>query len=296
MIISASRRTDIPCAYSEWMLNRLKAGYVLMRNPMNRTQVGRVSLDRSSVDGIVFWTKDAENLAKRLDEVDGMGYQYGFQYTITPYGSELERFLRPKKEIMDNFRELADRLGSRKMVWRYDPILLNEKYTEAFHREAFARMCEQLAGYTQRVIISFVDDYAKLKGRGIRELSEGEMERLAFGIGKVARRYGLRIQTCCEGMDLRAFGIEKGGCLDAEWLEEICGRPLEWKADKGQRNGCGCMQSVDIGAYDTCPNGCLYCYANRREETAAANYAAHDPKGELLTGKIRPEDRIYDRK
>ena len=296
MILSASRRTDIPCWYSEWFLNRLHAGYVLVRNPMNAAQVSRVSLSPDTVDCIVFWTKDAGPMMGRLSEIEKMGYPYCFQYTITPYGKELERRLRAKEEILANFIELSDRIGAGRMVWRYDPILLNGDWTAERHEEALSRMCERLAGYADRVVVSFVDLYTRLKRTDLQEVGEREAKKLAAAIGRAAKRHGLRVQTCCEDWDLRKYGIERGGCLDERLLEQTCGCRLSLKRDKGQRNGCGCMESVDIGAYHTCPNGCLYCYANQNDARALENQRSHDPAGELLYGRVKETDRVYERR
>ena len=296
MILSASRRTDIPCWYSEWFVNRLHAGYVLVRNPMNASQISRVPLNPETVDCIAFWTRDAGPMMKRLGEIEKMGYPYCFQYTITPYGKELEGGLRQKEEILDNFLELSERIGPGRMVWRYDPILLTGEWTVERHGEAFLRMCERLSGYTDRVVISFVDLYAKLRGTELKEVGEEQVRKLGQIIGKEAAACGIRVQTCCESWDLQEYGIEKGGCLDERLLEQTCGRGLSLKQDKGQRNGCGCMASVDIGAYNTCPNGCLYCYANRSRTLALKNLKKHDPDGELMCGRLRKTDRIYDRK
>ena len=296
MILSVSRRTDIPCWYSEWFLNRLRSGYVLVRNPMNASQISRIILKPDTVDCIVFWTKDAGPMMERLTEIEEMGYPYCFQYTITPYGKELEPGLRAKEEIRDNVCRLSDRIGMQRMVWRYDPILTVQGWTVERHAEAFSRICKRLSGYTGRVVVSFVDLYIKLKRLKLREVEEGEIRALAEGIGSAADRYGLQVQTCCEEWDLGEYGIERGGCIDRKLLEQTCGCRLELKTDKGQRRGCGCMESIDVGAYNTCPNGCLYCYANRNPAQVRENQTRHDPRGELLCGRVKETDRIYDRK
>ena len=296
MILSASRRTDIPCWYSEWFVKRLRAGSVLVRNPMNASQISRIPLNPDVVDCIVFWTKDAGPMMGRLAEIEKMGYPYCFQYTITPYGKELESGLRTKKEILENFLELSERIGPGRMVWRYDPILLTGEWTLGRHEEAFSRMCGLLAGHADRVVVSFIDLYAKLKRTEVKEIGEEQVRQLAQMIGRIAGAHGMRIQTCCEGWDLREYGIEQGGCLDERLLEQTCGCGLDLKPDRGQRKGCGCMESIDVGAYHTCPNGCLYCYANRSRTQALENQAKHDPAGELLYGSVRETDRIYERK
>lgn len=296
MIISASRRTDIPCFYSEWFLQRLQAGYVLTRNPMNYSQVSRVSLSKDVVDCIVFWTKDATNMLDKLKYIDEMGYRYCFQYTITPYGPDIEQNLQPKDKIIDNFRYLSSLIGRHRMLWRYDPIIVNENYTIDYHKESFEKMCESLSAYTDRVIFSFVDLYAKIRLRGIQEISLETMEVLAEAIGATARKYGIEVQSCCEDYDLTTFGIHQGGCIDPSVIEKVCGYKLNLKPDKGQRKNCNCIESIDIGAYNTCLNGCVYCYANLNDKTTKLNYRSHNTSAEFLLGERKVTDNIYDRK
>lgn len=296
MILSVSRRTDIPRFYSDWLINRIRAGYVLFRNPMNHSQVSRVSLDPAVVDCIVFWTKDASPLPGKLPELDARGFRYCFQYTITPYGRDIEPNLPPKGELVENFRQLSAAVGRERMRWRYDPILLSDKYTPVFHKEAFEELCERLSEYTDTAVISFIDLYAKIQQTGLHAVPPETVEALSAFIGQTAKKYGLRVQTCCEKYDLRAHGIEPGACLEKAFLEKACGYPLELKPDKGQRQGCGCVQSIDIGTYNTCPGGCAYCYATIKLQTAKANYSGHDPQSEFLLGTLRQGDKIYDRK
>ena len=301
MILSASRRTDIPCYYAEWLLNRLRAGYALTRNPMNPAQISRVPLSPEVVDCIVFWTKDAKNLLPYLDELDRMGYMYYFQFTLTPYGRGLETNLRDKADIENTFIALSEKIGPERVLWRYDPIILNDELTPDYHRREFSRLCERLSPYTRRVTISFVDIYAKLLNRPavkenlIRAVSPGEIASLSEFIGKTARAFGLYPCACCENADLSAYGIERASCVDGLLIEKLCGRPLDLPPDKNQRPGCGCAESVDIGAYDTCLNGCVYCYANNGEAAALRRHTAHDPCGELLFGSVSGE-RIVERK
>lgn len=296
MIISASRRTDIPCYYSEWFINRLKAGYVLTRNPMNHSQVSRVSLSKDVVDCIVFWTKDATNIIDKLKDIDKLGYKYCFQYTITPYGLDLEQNLRPKDQIIDNFKYLSSLLGKQRMLWRYDPIIVNEKYTVDYHKEYFEKICERLSPYTERVIISFVDLYSKIRLKGIQEIPTEKIEALAEAVGATAQKYDLMVQSCCEIYDLTKFGIHRGGCIDLSFIEKVCSYSLNLKTDKGQRKNCNCIESIDIGAYNTCLNGCLYCYANFSEETVKENYKSHNSSAEFLLGERKSTDNVYNRK
>lgn len=296
MIISASRRTDIPCYYSEWFVKRLQAGYVLTRNPMNHSQVSRVSLSKDVVDCIVFWTKDATNILDKLKYIEELEYKFCFQYSITPYDLDIEKNLRPKEQIIENFQFLGSLLGKHRVLWRYDPIIINEKYTVDYHKEYFEKMCASLFSYTERVIISFVDLYAKIRLKGIREIPLEKIEILSESLGATARKYNLIIQSCCEHYDLTKFNIHQGGCIDLSVIEKVCGYRLNLKPDKGQRKNCNCIESIDIGAYNTCLNGCLYCYANFSEETVKANHISHNASAEFLLGERKATDNVYDRK
>lgn len=294
MILSASRRTDIPCCYSDWLLNRLREGCVMVRNPLNPRQVSRISLSPDVVDAIVFWSKDPTPLLPKLDAVDAMGYRYLFQFTITPYDRAMEPGLRDREERMRTFSALSRRLGPDSLVWRYDPILVSEDYSVDYHRKQFTALCEKLAGYTDEVVISFVDCYRKL-GKRVRPVQPEDIASLAAFIGETAARFGFSVRACCENMDLTPYGIAPSACIDRKRLERVCGAPLSTGPDKNQRTGCGCCESVDIGAYDTCPNGCLYCYANRSTASIQRNLSLHDPASPLLVGNLRPDDRVTDR-
>jgi hypothetical protein len=295
MIISASRRTDIPCYFSEWFMNRLKAGYVLTRNPMNHA-ISKITLSPDSADCIVFWTKDAANIMPNLNAIDNMGYKYYFQFTLTPYNRDIEKNLREKADIENTFIELSRRIGKERVLWRYDPVILNETLTIAYHIEHFTRLCDLLHEYTESVTISFVDIYSKLKTNLIRKITDDEIAELGIFIGQTSKNYGLSAKACSEKTDLTAYGIKKASCIDKAVIEKICGCPLDLKADKNQRDGCGCYESIDIGAYNTCLNGCVYCYANDSTATTERRHGSHDPDGELLVGTIKSDEKIIERK
>lgn len=300
MIISASRRTDIPSYYSEWLLNRFREGFVLTRNPMNHGQISRVPLSLQLIDCIVFWTKDPGNILERLQELDRMGYPYYFQFTITPYGRDMERNLRDKKDIVDTFITLSKRLGRERVLWRYDPVILNEILTLDYHRHEFEKLCRQLCGYTDVCTISFVDLYPKLsrvvKDGLLRDIQEEEMLQLAEFFCETGKKYGIEIRACSEKTDLSSCGIRPAACIDRELVQKICGYPLSVKPDKNQRPGCGCIQSIDIGAYNTCGNGCIYCYANFSENLVSKNMEGHDPKSDILIGTVGPGEIVKERK
>ena len=296
MILSASRRTDIPCYYSEWFMNRLRAGYVLVRNPMNHAQISKIILTPDIVDCIVFWTKDPLHLMPYLQEIDSMGYSYYFQFTITPYGKELEQNLRPKTQIMDTFIALSERIGKDRVVWRYDPIILNSAMDIPFHMEVFEEMSTKLSSYTDMAVISFVDMYPKLHTPLVQKIDHDQMPELAAQIARIGLRHGIQVTACCEQIDLSLDGVVRSSCIDRTRIERIIGCPLDVKEDRNQRSGCGCYESIDIGAYDTCGNGCVYCYANRGANAAIRNLERHDPEGEFLIGFRRPDELIKERK
>jgi hypothetical protein len=284
MILSASRRTDIPAYYSEWLVNRLHAGYVLTRNPMNHTQVSKVILNPDIIDCIVFWTKDPLNMLDKLDTIDKPGYRYYFQFTLTPYDKSVEKRLRDKEEIIKTFCQLSDRIGKDKVVWRYDPVILNGVFDFIFHKEQFTRLCSKLCRHTEQCIISFVDIYSKLRTDILREISMDERAELGRMISSTAKDFGITVKACCENSYLSEYGIEQASCIDKLLIERICGYSPDIKRDRNQRDSCRCFESIDIGAYNTCKNGCLYCYATFNRGTANKNFSMHDPDSPLLVG------------
>ncbi len=299
MILSASRRTDIPNYYSEWLARRLRAGFLCVRNPMNFRQVSRIALNPNVIDCIVFWTKNPAPMLPYLDEY--RRYMYYFQFTLTGYGKDIEPGLPDKRRILiPAFCELADRIGRDRVIWRYDPIFLSDHYTLDYHVKAFTRIAEALAGRTRRVVISFLDDYEKtkrnMKGINIQGLTKEKMWRLAHSFAVIAGRYGMEIQTCAEKIDLSEYGITHGACIDREYIEHLLGCRLRAGKDHGQRPECRCMESVEIGSYHTCRNGCRYCYANYSDGRVQARIRDFDVDSPILCGKMEPEDRITERK
>lgn len=298
MIISASRRTDIPAFYSEWFYKRLEEGFVVTRNPFNANQLTKIRLDSDVVDAIVLWTKNAKPMLERLDELDATGIPYYFQFTITPYGRDLEPHLPANKTgLIETFKALSERIGPERVIWRYDPILFSEKYSMGFHKRAFAKCAGLLEGSAARVVISFLDmDYNNAKNiqsLGISDGTADEKNELAAYIADIARGYGMTVETCAEEIDLDACGIKHGHCVDADLIERIAGKSLSIRGrgkDKNQRLLCGCIGSTDIGVYNTCLHGCAYCYANYSQGSIRANCEKHDPESAVLIGTCSPED------
>ncbi|MEG2266181.1 MAG: DUF1848 domain-containing protein [Acinetobacter sp.] len=306
MIISASRRTDIPKYYSDWLLNRIDEGYVDVRNPMYASQVSRYSLSPEIVDGIVFWTKDPAPMLKRLDAFSD--YNYYFQFSLTPYGKDIESNLPNKHELIKTFKELSSRIGSDRINWRYDPILLNSKYSMEYQIQAFEKIAADLNGYTKKVTISFIDEY-NFGGRSVyaslqtEEIAASQQNFIAEKISGIARANGMAVDTCAEKIDLMKYGIEHARCVDGRIFEKLNGCKLsrlktryeELAKDAAQRKECLCVDSIDIGWPNTCLNGCKYCYATSSEVELSNNMKNYSPKSSLLCGEIDEQnDRLTD--
>lgn len=300
MIVSASRRTDIPAFYSEWFYKRLEEGYLYVRNPMNPKQVSELHLNKETVDCFVFWTKNPGPMMDRLDVLDAMGYPYYFQFTLTSYGSDVEPGLPDKSGLITVFRTLSRRIGPERVVWRYDPILMGGIYDVEYHCQCFEELCSRLSGYTQNCVISFLDMYAKIKRNmehmGIHTVDIGTIRLLAASLSSIASRYSIHVQTCSEDMDLLEYGIKRGKCIDDDLIAKITGRSLDVKKDDTQRAVCGCVKSVDIGSYHTCAYLCRYCYANLSPHQVQENRRQHDPASPLITGSLRGDEKITLRK
>lgn len=294
MIVSVSRRTDIPAFYSEWFFNRLKDGYVYVINPMNLKQISKIELTPEKVDCFIFWTKDATPMIDRLDEL--RDYDYYFQYTITSYGKDVENGILDKKKVIESFKTLSDRIGKEKVILRYDPILLSEKYSIEYHCKAFDKLCSQIKGYTDKCVISFVDLYKKTE-RNTKELNLVPMgieqiKEISKELSSIASKYDILIETCSEGYDLTEFGINKGKCIDDTLVSKVIGYEIKVKKDDTQRDVCGCVKSVDIGQYNTCRHHCLYCYANFNYSQVEENYKLHNKDNPLLIGEVREDAKI----
>lgn len=297
MIISASRRTDIPSFYTDWFMKRIQEKQVWVRNPMNAHQISRIDLSPEVVDGIVFWTKNPKPILERLKELKD--YAYYFQYTINPYGREIEEHLPPLKERMELFKTLSEMIGKERVIWRYDPIILNNTYNPQYHLEQFAYMADELAPYTKKCVFSYLDFYTKMKNRmkqmGIRPADREEKEYLAEAFSKTASRCGIVLETCAEDIDLEKYGILHGRCIDDKLLSQIIECPLKVEKDKNQRLECGCAASIDIGLYNTCKNGCVYCYANLNQELTIENNVKYDRNSPLLCSALGDKDIVKDR-
>lgn len=294
MIISASRRTDIPAFYAEWMANRIRAGFCTVPNPFNRHQVSRISLRPEDVDVIVFWTRNPRPLMSHLGELDNRGLRYYFQFTILGYPRELDPKSPSVAASVDIFKALSDRLGACRVIWRYDPLIFTSLTTAEFHSDNYSRLAEGLRGSTRRSVISVVDMYRKAERR-LRSLDNGpaavetpsleETAPLLRELARVAAANGMEIVSCAEETDLTPFGIRPGKCVDDEVIREAFGLDVTRKKDSTQRPACGCVTSRDIGMYDSCLFGCQYCYATQSFERAREHFDQHDPTSPSLVGR-----------
>ena len=298
MILSVSRRTDIPAFYSEWFFNRLKEGFVYVRNPMNIHQVSRIALSPDVIDCIAFWSKNPKPMLNRLEELKD--YMYYFQFTINPYDKGLELGVPRKEGIINTFKELSEKLGPKRVIWRYDPILLTDNMDIDYHLRYFEEIAKRLKDYTNTCVISFVDLYKKtqrnLQDTTVREPSMKDMMKIAAQLFLIANKYGITVQACAEEIALETVGVKHGKCIDNALIEDLLGVKLVVSKDPNQRKECGCVQSIDIGEYNTCAHGCKYCYANFKDSVVAKNRMAYDPNSSLLVGNLGPDDKVTDKK
>ncbi len=293
MIINTGGRTDTVQYYTDWLMRRFEEGYALTRNPLFPTKVNRYELDPKVVDCVVFCSKNYQPILPRLHEITDRFNTY-FHYTITAYGRDIEPGVPPIDESMATLIELSQLVGRQRVSWRYDPVLLTRDYTIQRHLETFDRMARSLAPHIDRCIFSFVEMYKKLRFNmpELIPLSVEDMDELARGLGSIAATYGMRIQTCGTNGDFSRYGIQSSGCMTLDILGEANGVAFKNRKHKGMRQGCHCIESRDIGAYDTCLNGCKYCYANQTPQKAIENYKLHDPASPLLLGQVCPDDTV----
>ena len=294
MIINTGQRTDIPAFYAEWFANRLKEGFVCVRNPYNPNQVSRYRLDPAVVDVIGFCTKNPAPMFPFMDLLRDYG-QYWF-VTITPYGRDIEPNVPDKHRLLDDFRMLSDIVGIHSIGWRYDPILVSERYTAEYHLHAFEQIAAALGGYTETVVISFIDLYPKVR-RNFPEAREVPREmRLELGkkFIEIASKHGMTVKPCAEGDELAAYGADCSGCMQIRDYEKAIKSRLNAPKIKGARAECACYLSCDIGAYNTCKHLCRYCYANAEPTVVLAQSRLHDPKSPFLIGTYRDDDIIHD--
>ena len=299
MIVSASRRCDLPAFRMDWLMERLREGRVEVPNPYDARRSRLVGLAPAEVDCLVFWTRDPRPVAARARELEELGYRFYAQVTITGYPPELEPGCLRPPEAVEAFAALAEAVGPERVLWRYDPILVAAGLDADWHRRNFAALAAALEGRTRRVTLSLLDEYAHTRGRleragfpgavfgsprgpagrprGARRPGAGQASLgldapdlppepypgLLAELAAIARSRGIEPLACAEPYDLSGLGIGRGACVDPALIEKLFGIELGSGKDRGQRPGCGCAPSVDIGEYGSCPGACAYCYARR---------------------------------
>ncbi len=296
MIIQTGMRTDIPAFYSKWLLNRIREGFVYVRNPYNPNQVTRYSLSLEVVDLIAFCTKNPAPMLPYLDELKNYG-QYWF-VTITPYGRDIEPNVPDKEAVMRSFQQLSQTVGVDSVGWRYDPIIVDSKHTVEWHISEFEKMAATLSGYTRTCVISFIDIYKKVQRNFPETKAVQKKDRITIGkaLIEIAAQYGMTIKPCAEGNDLAVYGADCSGCMTVATYEKALHSRLEVpKRKTNQRDGaCACLLGVDIGAYDTCGHLCKYCYANTDAALVNQNRRKHDPDSPFLLDGSMPGDVIHE--
>lgn len=294
MILNVSGRTDIVAFYSKWFLNRLKEGYVDVRNPFNPNLVSRIDFD--DVDLILFCTKNPIPIVDKLGDIK---IPYIFYVTITPYKDDIEPNLPSKSKIIEAVKKISTRIGIDNIYVRYDPIFISEKYNIEYHIKAFTKLCSLLKGYVKTIIVSFIDNYKNVRKNlpylKYRSFTEEDYKLIGENFSKIAKDNNMVIQTCFEERNLTEYGFIKGECMSKELAFKLTGKTYKkWQARKG--NACNCVELVDIGVYNSCNHLCKYCYANYDESKVKENINNHDINSSLLIGHINSDDIIKPRK
>lgn len=296
MILNTGLRTDIPGFFSEWFYNRIDDGFVYVRNPYAKNQIYSYRLDPELIDCIIFCTKNPKPMFENLEKIDKFN-QY-WHITITPYEKEIEPNVPPMNDVLESFKYLSKKLGKENVTLRYDPIFINEKYTLEKHIESFEYIINSLSGYTTEAIISFIDLYEKTKRNFPKAKEVTKDERLKIGkeFARIGNENNIRIKTCVEGTELDKFGIDSSGCMTKEVIERAINKNLNVPKQKARNGECYCLLNNDIGEYNTCDHGCLYCYANSNKRLVKRNLKLHDPKSPILIGEIKEDDIIKEMK
>lgn len=294
MILNTGLRTDIPGFFSEWFYNRIEDGFVYVRNPYAKNQIYSYRLDPELIDCIIFCTKNPKPMFENLEKIDKFN-QY-WHITITPYEKEIEPNVPPMNDVLESFKYLSKKLGKENVTLRYDPIFINEKYTLEKHIESFEYIINSLSGYTTEAIISFIDLYEKTKRNfpKAREVTKDERLKIGKEFARIGNENNIRIKTCVEGTELDKFGIDSSGCMTKEVIERAINKNLNIPKQKARNGECYCLLNNDIGEYNTCGHGCLYCYANSNKRLVKRNLKLHDPKSPILIGEIKEDDIIKE--
>lgn len=294
MILNVSGRTDIVAFYSEWFFNRYKEGFVDVRNPFNNNLVSRIYFD--DVDLIYFCTKNPRPI---LNKIHLIKKTILFHVTITPYKEDIEPNVPNKKELIEIIKKLSKIIGKENLVIRYDPVFFSKKYNLEYHKKMFERLCASLEGFTERILISFIDDYKNVRRNksylNIEDFTEKDYQEIGTSFKKSAHTHKMIVHTCFEDKNLIEYGFDQGECLSHELAYIMTGKKYKnWTARKERK--CNCVEMVDIGVYNSCKHFCKYCYANFEEKQVISNYNLHDPNSSLLIGNVKETDIIKVRK
>ena len=297
MIINVGGRTDIVNYYTPWLLNRLEEGYAYSRNPFARENVYKLSLKSEDVDCLLFCSKNYQPILKHIGDIDEK-YNILCNYTITAYGKDIEPKVPSINQSIKTLKRLSDIVGVNKILWRYDPILLTEKYTVEKHLETFEYMAEKISPLVYRCIFSFVDMYKKVEENmpEIIPFTDEDKVKLLKGIGEISKKYNLYTQTCATNESYERYGIHAAGCTTREILEQAHNVVYKNVKGTGIRENCHCIPSRDIGAYNSCLSECKYCYANRKPDIPKKVIKMHDEKSPLLLGQLKENDRLIETK
>ena len=294
MILFASGRTDIPAFYSKWFINRVKAGFVDVRNPFNHNLVSRINF--SDVDLIMFCSK---NPLPMIDKLKMLKVPVLFHVTITPYSKDVEPNIPDKRLIIEGVKKLSLVLGIDNVVLRYDPIFLSDKYNVDYHIRAFDKLCKNLNGYVNKIIVSFMDEYKNVRSNKnilkYRAFTREDYKKIGEAFSKSAMDNGMSVHTCFEDNDLTQYGFIKGECLSHELAYILTGKKFK-SSNVRKEKKCECVQMVDIGDYNSCMHMCKYCYANYDEKAVSSNFKLHDDNSSLLIGSVQSDDVIKVRK
>ena len=296
MIINTGSRTDIPAFYSDWFLNRIKEGYVLVRNPYYPKQVYKYQLTPDVVDIIAFTSKNPTPMVSRLDELKQ--FRLFWHITVTPYGKDIEPNVIDKQEVLHSVIELSKALGKKCVTLRYDPIFITDKYSIAYHLHAFEEIAKKLDGYVESVVISFIDLYEKTKKNfpEVEEVRFSDQIKICREMKKIADKHHMVIRTCLESEALKEVGMDVKGCMTKEILEDAFQLQLNTSSIKPAREGCSCLLQGDIGEYNTCMHLCKYCYANYDKSIVIENHKKHHPDSPMLIGDLKEDDIVIEMK
>lgn len=293
MILNTGSRTDTIQYYTKWLLKRFDEGFVYSRNPMFQNKVTRYELNPEVLDCVIFCSKNYEPILGDITKITDKFNTY-FHYTITAYGKDIEPNVPTIDKSIETLIKLSKIVGKQRIAWRYDPILLTEKYTKEIHYETFDYMAGKLSSYVDRCIFSFVEMYKKLQTNmpEIILLTENDKTEIAKNIGLIAKKYNIIIQTCATGEDFESYGILHSGCMTTDILGNANRITFKKLKHSGNRKGCQCMENRNIGDYDTCPNGCKYCYANQNPKIALENFRKHNPDFDMILGNLKETDEV----